>query len=187
MTPDQLVALVSAWGYAVMVPIAILEGPAIVAIGAFLASLGLLNVYLVYAIGLFGDIVGDLLRYYLGVFGQKTLIPKYGPYIGITPQKISALKDSHFDKKLWRTIFFGKFTHAPNFIILVTAGAVRVDLRRFVMATASASAIKTLVFVILGFYFGKSYSLLSAYLKDAWIVFIPLVLVVLWYLYKNHR
>jgi membrane protein DedA with SNARE-associated domain len=78
--------------YLILLPIAIIEGPMITIIAGFLASLGILDFFIVYAIAVFGNLIGDNIYYWIGRLGEQEFISRYGRYVGVTKEKIEYAK-----------------------------------------------------------------------------------------------
>ena len=178
--------LLATYGYAVILPVAIIEGPIIAVIAGYLASQHILNISLVYVVVLAGDVIGDMLHYWLGRYGRKHMIPRIGSWFGVTEDQLVA-RERHFDRAhIWKTMFFGKFAHAPNSVILVAAGAARVDQRKFLLVTTVATAPKAALFVLIGYFFGQSYREIGAYINDFGLAVVTLLIVFagVYYWYK---
>lgn len=143
--------------YAIFLPLAILEGPIITVVAAYMASLKLFNVFAIYGLAVLGDVIGDLLHYAAGRIGRDRFIPKYGRWAGLTQTRIDQA-DRHFQAHLGKTILFGKYTQAPNSLILILAGATRSDLRRFLAVATLASLPKVLAFTLVGYFLGKHHA-----------------------------
>ncbi|MDB5189290.1 MAG: hypothetical protein JWL82_247, partial [Parcubacteria group bacterium] len=89
----QLVELLSHYGYAVLFPIAVLEGPVAAAIaGAFVASgeFDFLTVFLVLVVA---DVLGDTLYYCLGRFSHQRFFATIGKHLGITSERMGPLRE----------------------------------------------------------------------------------------------
>ena len=161
---EVVVGLLNQYGYFLLLPAAVIEGPIIIVIAAFLASTGIFNIYIVYVIAILGDIIGDIMYYWIGRAGRRTIIPKYGKYLGVTEAKIAAA-EAHYDKHLWKTLTFGKVTQAPILVIMVLAGATRADFWKYLFIVSVISVPKALVFTALGYYVGQSYTLFDHYFQ----------------------
>lgn len=179
---EHTLIIIQHYTYFVLLPLCIIEGPIVTVIASFLASQHVLNIFLVYPIVVIGDILGDLAHYWLGRYGRYNILPKYGKYMGVTSARLETLEDRFSKKKIWKTIFFGKFAHAPNSVILTMAGAARVDIVKFVLVSGTATAIKSLIFVLIGWYLGASYQAIGGYIdKFGYImiiiicIFIPII------------
>ena len=114
-------SLILTYSYWIILPLSIIEGPVVILFASFLASTGLLDISVVYLLGLLGDIIGDELHYLLGRFGGRTLIQKYGRYLGISEIDIFEAQHKYFGngRSIWRVITLSKVTHAPSSIVML--------------------------------------------------------------------
>lgn len=86
----NLLALLTAkYGYFILFPISVIEGPIVTIVAGFLASLGLFNFFLVYFIVLAGDFSGDTGAYAIGRWGAKF----FQNYLKKHEEKITAAKE----------------------------------------------------------------------------------------------
>lgn len=155
-TVVHLVALLATYTYAVLFPLTVVEGPIITILAGYLASLGYVNPFLVYAIAVAGDMTGDLAWYAAGRWGRKRYTGKWGKYVGITPERLLRI-EQHFEGHSGKTLVLGKLTQAVGALVLVGAGAARVRPRRFILFNLLATLPKSLALLLFGYYFGKAY------------------------------
>ena len=156
---DTIAALLSHYGYFLLVPIAIVEGPIITVIAAFLASAGVFNVYIVYMIAVVGDILGDGIWYWSARLGSRhflRFVLKHGPRLGINEEKVT-LAEAHLRNHFWKTIVMGKITNVVMLPIIIASGIIKISYKKFAVAVLSVDIPKDLFFTIVGFYFGKYY------------------------------
>jgi len=152
----QLIALLTAYKYALLFPLAVIEGPIVTVLGAFLASMGYMNIFAVYAVVIVGDVVGDCFYYGVGRWGGKAFITRWGKHFGITSERVLRLEE-HFKNHARKTLVIGKLTHAIGVVVLVAAGIARVSLWEFVVFNFLPTIPKSLVFLLVGYYFGQAY------------------------------
>ena len=169
--------------------LAFVEGPIITVIAGFLSSLGHLNIFIAYAVIVCGDVFGDIMYYSFGYYGREKFIERWGHYLGITMERIKRLEE-HFKEHSGKTILFGKWTHAIGFAILLVAGIVKMPFRKFVWINFVGSLPKSLVFLLIGYYFGQAYQQIDKYFGYATLsMFFVIILVAGIYLfvkkYKN--
>lgn len=176
---DELLALLLTYRYAVLFPAAVVEGPMVMILTGFLASLGYFQLASVYAALVVGDLVGDSLYYALGRWGRWQFIDRWGKYVGVTRERTIAL-DDHFAQHSGKTLALGKLTHAVGAVILVAAGASGVPYRKFLWFNFLATLPKTLLLLLLGFYFGQAYRQFSHYLGYTALGMIIVLLLGLW-------
>ncbi len=175
------------FGYPLIFVITIFEGPIVTVVSSFLASLGYFNVFIVYAVVVIADMTADVLWYLVGYFGRAHFIERYGHYLGITAERIIKL-ERHFSAHAGKTIFLAKITHAIGLPFIIAAGMARVRFKTFVSYSLWATLPKSLIFVLLGYYAGRSYQKINTVLKDFTLAVIMLVIVfgVLYYFRRKY-
>lgn len=183
---EHITLLISTYSVWILLPLMIIEGPIVTVIAAFLASLGVLNIVLVYFLALLGNILGDLNYYAIGRFGRERFIKKYGKYIGLHEKHIEYL-EQYYKNHFLKTIFIAKITEAPVIPTLVAAGLAKVDMKKYLLLTSAIEVPKVFIIVIIGFYFGKFYTTIEGYFKDAFIASGVTVIVFggLFFIYKS--
>ena len=160
----QIISLLTAYRYIILFPFVVFEGPIITVIAALLASLGYLNIFLVYAVVVIGDVTGDCIYYAIGRWGGKQFIARWGKYIGINLEKINQLENC-FKKNGKKILIIGKLTHAVGIIVLTTAGIAKMNIKDFILFNFIPTLPKSLFLIILGFYFGQTYTKINSYLS----------------------
>ncbi len=155
----------------------------------FLASQGKLLAPLIILASVLGDLVGGVIAYYIGYFLEENVIlsavRKYGKYV--------LLKESDYQKTTSLikkygalVVFFAKLTPGLKAWTSVAAGVCEIKLRKFLIASLSASIIYNSILVLLGYYLGKNWGIIAHYINK--LQFIPIILIVigiLWYI--NHK
>lgn len=160
-TLSQILSILSTYGYAVVFPISIFEGPIVMVLCGFLSSIGIFNPLVAYGIVVFGDFVGDTLFYSLGRFGQK-LLALYGPRFGITEERIERA-ERYFLEKHTRAISLSKIAHGVGIAGLIAAGVLKIPYGRFLLAAAPVTFAQYALFLIIGILFGHAYIQIGKY------------------------
>ncbi len=171
-----VISLIIEYKYALLFPIALVEGPIVSVLGGFVASLGYLNVYAVLGVVLLGDLIFDTFYYSLGRFGGTGIIQKYGRYLRITEDQIVKL-EVHFQKHAGATLLTGKFAHGLGWAVLFSAGVGRMPYKRFLIYNFLSAVLKSSILVTVGYYYGYAYQRISDYFGYASYIFIGLALV----------
>jgi membrane-associated protein len=140
----------------VLFPLTVVEGPSISSLAGFFCSLGYANLYLVFPIIVVGDLTGDCLWYAAGRWGRRGFGARWGKFFGITPERLLRI-ERHFEKHSGKTLVLGKLTHAVGSLVLVGAGVARVRPRRFIVFNLLATIPKSLVLLLVGYFFGQAY------------------------------
>ncbi len=162
---SQVLELVGTYGYFVIFPVSVFEGPGIAIVSGFLASLGYFNPVLIFFVLLLGDITGDSFYYVLGRWGRRGILKKWGAYIGLTEEKISVVEKT-YDAHSGKLLLFAK-TQALGSAVLFSAGLAKMSFARFVFFNIVGSIPKILLFEAVGYYLGKSLSNINQYLNYA--------------------
>ncbi|MEK7195152.1 MAG: DedA family protein [Patescibacteria group bacterium] len=157
-------------------PIVVVEGPVVTVIAGFLSSLGHLSLFIAYWVIVAGDIAGDSIYYAVGRWGREGFIERWGHYVGITVERVRRL-EKYFTQHSGKTLMIGKITHAIGAVILIAAGVARVPFRRFVLFNFIPTLPKSLVFILIGYYFGQVYVKFDRYLEYATVAVIGLIIL----------
>lgn len=159
----QTVQLIIHFRYGLLFPAVIIEGPIATIIAGLLTAHGQLGFAVSYLVVVVADTVADLGYYAIGAFGKTKISQRLRPRIGITPERLSALR-TDFLLHGWKAFLTGKILHGPGIAILVAAGAARVPLPRFLGYNVTITLVKSLVFLLIGYYFGQALGLFKQYL-----------------------
>jgi len=165
-----------AYRYIVLFPIAILEGPIISVIVGFLISIHLMGFWIAFGILVAGDVAGDMILYAVGRWGGTSLIARWGPKFGVTPERMAKF-ETLFKKHAKKTLLFGKWGHAFGFPILVSAGAAKERFEEFIWVSVAGTIPKTLALILIGFYFGAAYASIDKYFNYAVIGIVAVVAI----------
>jgi len=184
----QIIEWLLVYRYIVLFPIMVIEGPIITIIAGFLASLDLLNIYIVYIVIVLADITGDIFYYSIGRWGRMRFLHKYGKYFGLKEQNIQKV-ETHFERHTKKTLIIGKISHAIGTPILVAAGIAKVPIFEFLWLNVVATLPKSLVFLLIGFYFGQAYVRLNKYLDyfSIAILILAILLIISYFGYNRIR
>ncbi|HET6240167.1 MAG TPA: VTT domain-containing protein [Acetobacteraceae bacterium] len=171
------------YGYAALLPLAVVEGPAVTVFAAFLAAEGVFSLVGVYAVVVLGDLLGDMLYYAVGrwMIGRWTRtrpmdgeLDRGGRWAARLRRRIDVLAP-RIRTRAGAMLLFGKLTHSAGFAVLLAAGTAHVPIRQFLAYNLLGTLAKSLVLVLLGYWFGKLYASLQGDLQIAGMVGFVLV------------
>ena len=167
---QQIFEFLRHFGYWIMLPLMIIEGPVITIIASMLAKLGAFNIFLVFVFSVLGDMIGDIILYYLGYALGNRFVEKIGKYLGITENLILKM-EKYFEKHGGTTIFTVKSTTGLCWATFAAAGIVKMDFRKFLKYSFLGGIVWSGFLVILGYFYGYMWAELRHYMKIAgWIV-----------------
>lgn len=151
-----------AHGYVIMFVVMLIEGPIVTAAATFMYTQGYFSLAAIFALSLLGDIVADTIYYIIGYWGRITVVERYGHWIGLSESRLhhmEHLMSQHAGKTLL-ALKLTPFLPTPG---LMLVGATRMPLMRFITICLLIIIPKSLLFMLVGYYFGKGYSTFSTY------------------------
>jgi membrane protein DedA with SNARE-associated domain len=176
------------YGYLVMLPLMILEGPVVTVIAAMLASLGAFNVSLVLFFSILGDIIGDVAFYALGYGFGMGFVRRVGKYVGIT-EKLVLRMEEYFTRHGGKTIFAVKSTTGLCWATFTAAGIVKMDFRKFLKYSFYGGVVWSGFLVAMGYFYGYLWRDIKQYIDwIGWVIFAVMgISIVAITLYKNQK
>jgi membrane protein DedA with SNARE-associated domain len=151
----------------------------------YLVYTGEMKLWAVSVAGAIGCVLGSLVAYWVGAWGGRPLIEKYGKYILISHHDLD-LADRWFNRHGEITIFVGRLLPVVRTFIAFPAGVARMSLWKFNLYTFIGSLIWCWLLAVIGVKLGENWNTLGVYFHrfDAVIGIILLVLVV-WYVRRH--
>jgi membrane protein DedA with SNARE-associated domain len=140
-----IVATISALGYGGIVLLMAIESACIplpseiiMPFSGYLVSTGELNLWGVAIAGAVGCVLGSLVAYWVGMYGGRPFIEKYGRYILLSRHDLD-IADRWFAKYGEVIVFVSRLLPAIRTFIAFPAGVARMNLTRFVIYTFAGS------------------------------------------------
>ena len=148
-------------GYPIIFVGMLIEGPIITAAASFAVALKYFNLEIIFILAILGDLVADFAYYVIGYFGHITILKKHGHFFGISENKIEKLKNllELHPGKILAAIKLAPFVPTPGLII---AGATHMSFKKFTIVSTLITLPKVIIFMVLGYYFGRAYDKISA-------------------------
>ncbi len=137
-----------AYGSALILPLSVVEGPAVSAATGFLSSQGYFGWPLAMVLLVGGDLIGDLIYYFIGRSGMAPL-SRFGLGEAVSPEFQRQLK-RHSTKML----LIGKWTHSIGCVVLLASGMLRLPLQHFLLVNLLATVPKSGILFAAGYYAG---------------------------------
>lgn len=140
-----IVATIARLGYAGVVLLMAIESACIplpseiiMPFSGYLVSKGEFNLWLVGVAGAFGCVVGSLGAYWVGMYGGRPLVEKYGRYLLVSSHDLD-LADRWFDRFGEVIVFASRLLPAVRTFIAFPAGVARMNIKKFVIYTFAGS------------------------------------------------
>jgi membrane protein DedA with SNARE-associated domain len=169
-TGQQVFSFLSQYGYWLMLPLMIIEGPVATIAASMLAKLGAFNIWMVFVFSLIGDMLGDMFLYWLGYRFGMGFVRRIGRYIGIT-EKMVLRMEGYFSRHGGKTIFTVKSTTGLCWAAFTAAGIVKMNFGKFVSYSFLGGLVWSGFLVAMGYFYGYLWKEIRLYITWAgWMV-----------------
>jgi len=190
----QITEIVAVWGYwGIGVGMAIesanipLPSEIILPFGGFMVSQGRAHFLGVVLAGSIGGTVGSVISYFIGSWGGRPLIIKYGRYFGLSEKKL-ALADEWFARYGEMTVFITRLLPVIRTFISFPAGISRMNLYRFIIYTFWGSFLWSIALTYVGLLLGENWYLVKTWFHRLdYLVVGTSLLVLLWWVIRSSR
>jgi len=190
-----IVATISALGYGGVVLLMGIESACIplpseiiMPFSGYLVYTGRFSLLWVAIAGAVGCVVGSLIAYYIGMYGGRPLIEKYGRYVLISHHDID-LADRWFSRFGELIVFVSRLLPVIRTFIAFPAGVARMNLGRFVIYTFLGSLPWCLGLAYVGQRLGEQWdrneALKSWFHRFDFLIVIVAVLAAIWWVRRH--
>ena len=157
----------------------------ILATGGILASKKIFTFMGAFLTGLLGSVLCTIAIYFMGYFGGKPFIKKYGKYFFMKEDELEK-SDSWFNKYGMLAALIGRNFPIVRTLISLPIGITRQSFWKFLIYTTIGSIPWTLAFVYVGYALGENWIILKAYINKLKIpIRILLIVLLIYYFYKK--
>ena len=160
------------------------EGPTIIYLCSFAASLGYLNIGIILLLGILGGIIPDLLLYGIGRSLRTHRIEKIGAYFGLHKKKIAWL-EMNIKKNAIKSIFIIKLVPSLPIPGLLLCGFMRMDFKKFFLTQLSINILAPVIFALAGFYSGRLVDTILHYFRFSELLIVVFVVLIIAFYYLS--
>jgi membrane protein DedA with SNARE-associated domain len=143
----------------------------------FLASQGLLNIYLVIIMGILGSLLGAYFNYWLADKYGRDFLHKKAKYFFTSKEKLEKI-EVFFRKHGAFSTFFGRLIPVVRQYISFPAGLAKMNRTKFLIYTGLGAGIWVIFLTYLGYFIGENKDLISQYLWQFTIYTIFFILII---------
>ncbi len=135
--------------------------------------------------GTIGNLIGSIIAYFVGFFGGRPLIKKYGKYILISDHDLN-LAEKWFKKYGNISVLFSRMLPVIRTFISLPAGITKMPFGKFVFYTFSGSLPWSFVLTYAGVIMGERWSDIEIYFrKFDWLIVILVISLIGWGISKK--
>src|SRR6476469_7098484 len=190
-----IVSVISALGYSGVVLLMAIESACIplpseiiMPFSGYLVSRGEMNLWGVGVAGAVGCVLGSLVAYWVGMYGGRPMIEKYGKYILLSRHDLD-LADRWFSKYGEAIVFVSRLLPAIRTFIAFPAGVARMNLTRFVIYTFAGSLPWCIGLAYFGQKLGEKWNkddtLKTWFHRFDFLIGIAAVLLAVWWIWRH--
>jgi membrane protein DedA with SNARE-associated domain len=137
--------------------------------------------------GALGNLIGSLVAYYVGLWGGRPFLLRYGRWVLITPREID-LADRWFSRYGEITVFASRLLPVVRTFISLPAGIARMNVWRFSIFTFLGAFPWSVGLAWIGYLLGENWEDISDYMRPVSIpIAIAVVLLAAFFVYRRIR
>ncbi len=153
----------------------------------FLVFTGKFSLWSVVLWGTIGNLIGSIIAYFVGYYGGRPLVEKYGKYLLISHHDLE-IAQKWFEKYGKISIFFSRLLPVVRTFISLPAGIAKMPFGQFSFYTFLGSLPWAFVLTYSGIAAGENWLTLENYFKKFdWLIGIVIILAVSFWIYKKLR
>jgi len=182
---QNIIASFEVHGYFILLVLMIFEGPITTALASFAASLGFFNIWIIFLLSVFGNIIPDTLFFLVGRFSRGKRIESFVKYFGLTENRIKKIEEG-LHKHPGKVLVFAKLVPPLPVPTILLAGFTKLPIRTFLKIIIPFNLISAIISTILGYYFGLlSIKFLNYFQIGQYAFLLVFILVILIYFLYN--
>lgn len=158
---------------------------AVMPFAGFLIASGDFTFFGVIFFSTLGSLVGSLISYFIGKWGGRAIILKWGKYLLLNETDLIKTEE-FFNKRGELAIFISRFIPVVRHLISLPAGVAKMDLFKFSLYTVIGACLWNSFLMITGFYLKQSWSQIIRYAEIIDVVVVAAIIFGLAYFIKKH-
>ncbi|MFO1444770.1 DedA family protein [Bacillus sp. Bva_UNVM-123] len=175
-------------GIAFGLMIEVIPSEIVLSYGGYLVSIGKINFWGAFLAGVIGGTFAQIFLYWLGLYGGRPVLDKYGKFLLIKKSHIDA-SEQWFKKYGTGVIFTARFIPVIRHAISIPAGIAKMSLSTFIYYTIAAMVPWTVLFLLLGIQLGNHWGEIKEYARP---VLMPIILlaflsILIYFFYKKRK
>ena len=182
---QYITALISSGGYFFVFLAMFLEGiifpipsEAVLAFTGFLVAKGTFSFWIAVIVSVLGSFLCALVYYFIGYFGFKPFVLKYGKYVFLKQKDIEKT-EQFFQKHGSKAIFLSRFIPIVRQLGALPAGGAKMNFGKFSFFTILGAFIWNSAFIFLGISLKQNWQKLEQYTKYFDYVFLVAIVIAL--------
>ncbi len=144
----------------------IIEGPILMMASGVLIHTGFFSPIPTFLVIMAGDLLGDIIWYYIGYFFAEPFLRKFGKFFKITPEIFNKAKEL-FQRHHVKILLISKMTVGLGISLatLMAAGTTHVSLKKYISLNFLGEIFLVSMLLSVGYFFGQLYNSIADALK----------------------
>ncbi|KAF0247871.1 MAG: hypothetical protein FD167_2728 [bacterium] len=195
LTLEKIAGLIQKYGYIVIFALVMLgnmgvpvpeESPVVLA--GYASQKLWLDYKIAFIVCFISAVVGDNIGYMIGRKGGRSLLLRYGKYVGLNEEKLANL-EGFFERYGDKTVFIARFIAGLRWAAGPLSGAAKMPFGRFLFFNASGALVWVFIMTQLGYHLASNLDYVLALLAKAKIVIIVVAIVafIAYRIYKKRK
>ncbi|MFP3126113.1 DedA family protein [Ectobacillus funiculus] len=172
-------------GIALGLMVEVIPSEVVLAYGGYLISIGKISFIGAVVAGTIGGIIAQWFLYWVGKFGGRPFLDKYGKYLLIQPSHIN-IAQKWFRKYGSGVIFTARFIPVVRHAISIPAGIANMSFSKFSFYTLLAIIPWSILFLYLGMNLGSNWEQINGAAKPyvTPVIFIAIILTLIYFIFN---
>lgn len=134
-----------------------------------------------------GSIIGSLISYYVGAYGGRPLVRKFGKYVLLNEHHLDKT-ERFFAKYGDKTIFISRFIPVVRHLISIPAGVGRMNIFKFSIYTIIGAGLWNSFLIYLGYQLGSNWQIIRQWGEIIDIILVILIIAAIaFFIYKQRQ
>lgn len=142
------------WGIMIGLAIEVIPSELVLAYGGYLVSQGVVTTFEAVAFGTIGIMIAQYILYFLGLYGGRPFVNKFGKYLFMKPKTVDKAED-WFIRYGASIVFTARFVPGLRQVISIPAGMAKMSFWKFSFYTLLGTVPWCILFVELGKQLGE--------------------------------
>lgn len=190
---DVFLQFIDTWGY---MAVAILMGmenacipipsELILGFAGYLIYINRMTMEMATVAGMIGGMLGSIFAYYVGLWGGRPFVDKYGKYFFIKKSHVDVAQE-WFDKYGVKAVFFSRMLPVVRTFISLPAGFANVNIAKFLIYTFIGSLPWTVLILFIGMQLGPGWAVMMEVGHEISLAVAGIILIIVAVLYWQYH
>ncbi|MFN8576993.1 MAG: DedA family protein [Candidatus Sericytochromatia bacterium] len=132
-----------------------------------------------------GSIIGSVVSYYLGLYGGKPIIQKYGKYLLLDNHHLE-ITEKFFNKYGERAVFISRFVPVVRHLISIPAGIGGMNFTKFLVYTSVGACAWNMILTYVGYVLKNNWNTVKQYTKGAdYLIVLVIMIAFAYFVYTS--